>query len=58
MKTKSLSFEKDGSEYIIKEMTSYRSSMCRVVASTEEEARKLFSLNSHLVKFVGSVVWK
>lgn len=58
MKTKSLSFEKDGLEYTIKERTSYRSSMYRVTASTEEEAKKLFSLKSHLVKFVGSVVWK
>ena len=57
MKMNTLRFEKDGYEYIIKEMKSNRSTMYRVIAGTEEEARKLFRSNSHLVKFVGSVVW-
>lgn len=57
MKMNTLTFKKDGYEYIIKERKSNRITMYRVVAETEEEARKLFRSNSHLVKFVGSVVW-
>lgn len=58
MKMNTLTFEKDGYEYVIKERKSHRSTMYRVIAETEEEARKLFRSNSHLVKLVGSVVWK
>ena len=57
MKMNTLTFEKDGYEYVIKERKSNRSTLYRVMAATEEEARKLFRSNSHLVKFVGSVVW-
>ena len=57
MKMNTLTFKKDGYEYIIKERKSNRITMYRVVAETEEEAHKLFRSNSHLVKFVGSVVW-
>lgn len=57
MNKNKLTFEKDGYEYIIKEETAQHSAMYRVLANTEEEARKLFALNSHLVKFIGSLDW-
>ena len=58
MNKSELTFEKDGYEYIIKEKTAQHSAMYRVLVNTEEEARKLFALNSHLVKFIGSINWQ
>ena len=58
MNKNELTFEKDGYEYIIKEKTAQHSAMYRVLANTEEEARKLFALNSNLVKFIGSINWQ
>lgn len=57
MKQYSITFKQDGCEFIIKERTPDCSTMYRVLASNEDEARKLFELNSHLVKFIGSVKW-
>ena len=58
MKINTLTFTKDGEHYLIKEKTTERSTMYRVLAKTEEEAKHLFNLCSHLVTFVGSVNWK
>ena len=58
MKQYSITLKQDGCEFIIKERTSDGSTMYRVLASNEDEARKLFELNSHLVKFIGSVNWR
>lgn len=58
MKISTLTFTKDGDYYLIKEKTTERSTMYRVLAKTEEEANRLFNIGSHLVTFVGSVNWK
>ena len=58
MKKCTLTFTKDGDHYLVKERTSERSTMYKALAKTEEEAKQLFMLNSHLVTFVGSVNWR
>ena len=55
MNKNELTFEKDGYEYIIKEKTAQHSAMYRVLANTEEEARKLFRKWDN-VKHIGEVI--
>ena len=58
MKINTITFTKDGKYYLVKERTSERSTMYKVLAQTEQEARHLFEVGSHLVTFVGSVNWR
>ena len=58
MKIDTITFTKDGEYYLVKERTPKRSTMYKVLAQTEQEARRLFEVGSHLVTFVGSVNWR
>ena len=58
MKIGTITFTKDGECYLVKERTPERSTMYKVLAQTEQEARHLFEVGSHLVTFVGSVNWR
>ena len=58
MKIATITFTKDGECYLVKERTPERATMYKVLAQTEQEARHLFEVGSHLVTFVGSVNWR
>ena len=58
MKIATITFTKDGEYYLVKEGTPKRSTMYKVLAQTEQEARHLFEVGSQLVTFVGSLNWR
>ena len=49
--------ERDGDNFYIVEQSESRCFMYKVEAKSEEEALRLFNLDSHKVKFVGSLVY-